>query len=220
MKKRRFKAKKSTFGRFAKSTAKTAIAAYSALRLARKLKDAVNVEYKYKDYAYGQTPTYAGDMSYPISTIDQGIRDFERIGDSIKVQNLIIRGFCKWNNANTVQMGRIIVFWDKQARFFNGSLGGSSVLETVGSAPAVLSPKNYDKRFLSKVILDKTFTVHANRPLIEFEQVIDISQHTQYRSGDNGRETGDIVVLLISDQSTTGTSPQMEYYTRVTYSDD
>lgn len=188
--------------------------AYKALTLARKVADAVNIEYKISDTNSGpQGVDYSGGVLTMLSGISQGVADNQRIGDSIKVQNNMLRFSIARNGADS--MVRVLLIWDKQ----NQIAATSDVLEVVGSVNAPLSPKHYDKRFRCKVLFDKTYTVDTNRSILTDECLLDINQHVQFSAGSTTEYTGDLILMTISNQATTNL-PTFQYYNRVSYTDN
>lgn len=221
-KKRQYKRKRvqrSKYG-FLKSAARAglALAAPSAgvlaLRMARRLKDMVNTEYKFYDVNNASSPDYTGSLS-TLNTPSQGQTDITRIGDSIKVQNLVIRGsIAVGGAANSLRM---MILWDSQAK----SSVTSDVLQYVGSVYAPFSPKNYDKRFQTKILHDKVYTLvpNSDSALRIFDLVIPIDQHTQFEGGTSTINTGALKILLIS-ATTVPSAPSVTYQARISYTDN
>jgi len=188
--------------------------AYKALTLARKIADAVNIEYKHSDTNGAPAAVdYTGGVLTLLSSISQGITDQQRIGDSIKVQNNMIRFSIARNGTDALV--RVILIWDKQ----NQISATSDVLELVGAANAPLSPKNYDKRFRSQILFDKTYSLDANRSILHDECALDVDQHVQFSAGTTTPVTGDLILMTISNLVTTNL-PTFGYYNRVTFTDD
>lgn len=187
--------------------------AYSALKLAKRLKDAVNIEYKYYDSLTYSTATYTGSV-VTLNNMSQGTTDVTRVGDSIKVQNLIIRGMVNWSNQQGV--ARMMVIWDPQ----NKITAVSDLLESTGSAWAPYSPKKFDNRFQCRVLYDKTMTFHSNLPLLLVPDiVIPINEHTQFSGGSTTISTGALKLIYLSNSSG-ATDPYFTLYQRVTYTDN
>lgn len=206
--------------RFKRVGASVGSAAYTALKMAKRLKDMVNVEYKMLDTASSvNNVDWTGTLIYPLNSISQGDTDSNRIGDSIKLQNYVLRYRCVWNPALTYEQIRVIVFEDKQCRFSQGSLTMSSLLNNNATAYAPLGAKVYDNRFMTKIHYDQTINLHANHPVDEKDVVIPLNWHTQF-AGDTSRRTGDLVLAVISNITPGVNAPFFDYVTRITYTDN
>lgn len=197
-----------------KSTEKGGLA-YRAFRLAKRVANAVNVEYKISDASNvaGAVDYTGGVVSLP-SNISQGITDSTRIGDSIKIQNLTLRYIGVRNTADSIL--RVMVLFDPQ----NKIAAVTDVLQSTGSALSVISPKNYDKRFQNNVLYDRTMTLTtADHPYVVEDIVIPIDKHCQYNAATTTVNTGDIKLLTISNVSGVNL-PTFTYYARLSYTDD
>lgn len=167
--------------------------AYKALRLARKVADAVNIEYKHLDAnSIGGAIDYTGGVAI-LNAPAQGTTDQTRIGDSIKVQNNNNR-FVIVRNGQDCQV-RVIFYWDDQ----NQITSLAQLLDYTGSASSTISPKNYDLRFRSKILHDKTYNITANRPLASDEVLLNIDAHTQFAAGTTTINTGALKIALVSN---------------------
>lgn len=189
--------------------------AYKALGLARKVADAVNVEYKFKDVNNVVNPDYNGSIVSPLTSITQGVAgNGNRIGDSLKVQRLTFRAFLS-HNASDCQV-RIIWYWDDQ----NKTSVPSDVLNSIGTAYAPLSAKTYDKRFQTKILYDKRFMLGPNAyPTKEVSFNMPINRHTNYDTGAATIETGALKLLIVSNLVTTNL-PIVTYTYRISYTDN
>lgn len=144
----------------------------------RQLADAVNIEYKEYEVNTNPTPDYNGTIAN-LCTPAQGVGFVQRVGDSIKMQTLTLRGkvIAGAANAETV---RIIVFNDKQ----NVINTGADLLDNAGTAYAVLGAKNEASKYQTQILFDRTFNVAPGyRPIIDFEVVIPINLHTHFVAG-------------------------------------
>lgn len=197
--------------RFMTWGAKAGSMAYSALKIAKRLKDMVNTEYKYSDVTDTASPTWTGYYAL-LNNISQGITDSTRVGDSCKLQNLTLRGSVTRNGTDAHM--RVMVIWDKQ----NKASAASSILETTGTALATLSPKKYDTRFQTRVLKDFRLHVTTDSPIKEFNMVIPINQHCQFDAASNTIDTGALRILLISDLG--ASVPIVAYYSRLTFTDN
>lgn len=190
------------------------------LKKTKQLADAVNIEYKKSDtIVTGATPDYNGTI-VEVNTPAQGIADNQRIGDSIKVQSITIRGqVTNVNTANILNNVRVMLVWDDQ----NQISTIADLLETTGSYQVVFSPKHYDKRFRSNILYDQLFTVstHLGSQAFfrDFEISLPINRHTQFNAATTNINTGSLKFILISG-NVTSNLPIVNWYARMSFTDD
>lgn len=191
-------------------------AAYRALRLAKKVADAVNVEYKQFQQSASATYDYNGTL-YTLNSVAQGDGDGQRDGDSLKMQNLTIRA--KLNKATGLgfTQARIIVYFDDS----NKTSAVADILDSayLASGFACLAPKDWDKRFQSKILLDKSFNLHDGQNQLHLEEVIPINKHTQYEAATTTINSGALKMIIISDQTSTNV-PTITWVSALSYSDN
>jgi len=192
------------------SIAKMAAAAYFT---SKALKKSNNIEYKIHELTNNASYDYNGTVSSLLSGLSQGTQDTQRIGDSMKNQNLTFRFYTSRNTADSIV--RIMVIRDDQ----NKISAVTDVLQASGSAFSVLSPKNYDKRFQSKILYDRTFVLDVDQTTIKREMVIPLGFHSQFQSGGTTINTGDIKLLIVSNLVTSNL-PSVAWYSRVTFTDN
>jgi len=188
--------------------------AYKALRLARKVADAVNIEYKILDTveSSGGAIDYTGGLT-TLNSVPQGTADNQRIGDSLKVQNETMRYYITRNGADCDV--RIMLIWDEQ----NQATSTSDILESTGGFLSVVSPKNYDLRFRSKVLYDKLHHVTSNDPIVNGECIMPINLHTQFNAASTTIRTGALKLLAVSNVVTTNL-PKLFYHSRMSFTDN
>lgn len=194
--------------------------AYKALRLARKVADAVNIEYKNYDQAAAASTFDYNGTAYVLNTPAQGSADTQRIGDSIKCQGIVIRGNVQGTTtAGQLNKCRILLIWDEQ----NQIATLADLLELTGTSNVVFSPKNYDKRFRCRVLYDQLFLVGTQSGMQafarDFEINLPINQHTQFASATTTINTGALKMFVCSDGFSTNL-PQLHFYSRLSYTDD
>lgn len=190
--------------------------AYKAFRLAKKVADAVNVEYKYTTVDdLGTVQTYAGGYAEICSPV-VGTSDTARIGDSIKMQHLSLRGAVKYNTAGADgQTLRFVIFKDKQNKVDNVNKVVDTSHNTVN---APYFNKLYDNRFQTKFIYDRTFYVNSQKIESPFHIELPINMHKQFSAGGTDVVTGSLKYLLISDQAVNG--PSVSMHGRCTFTDN
>lgn len=190
--------------------------AWKALKLARRLADAVNTEFKLVDNFDSQAISSTGLMFSVLGTQPvQGLLDGNRIGDSIKMQNLTLRFYGQINGVQP-SLIRVLVFEDKQTKIATPA----NLLAQVGTIHAVHSPKFFDTRFQTKVLLDTVIALNNDSPQPRREHVIPINYHAQFNNGTQTVNTGDLKILFISNINTGGSTPTLTWSTRLTFTDN
>lgn len=183
----------------------------------KRLKDMINIEYKYIDTVdTGSNPTYAG--GYATFTMPAaGTGDSQRIGDSVKLQRLMMRGEIRYATAGTDgQTVRLIIVNDKQNKISAVSdLLDSNYLSTVN---AVNAPKNYDKRFQTKILYDRSFLVNSQNIERRFVINLPLNFHAQFDAAGSTIDSGSLKYFLVSDQMTN--PPTVNFVGRITYTDN
>lgn len=207
--------------------------ARSAYRIASKIKDVINIETK--SYLLGQSSafpnpatqtasfTWSGMTPVTLNDPDIGEEDFQRIGDSIKIHHLRLGIHAERPIAAVSVTMRLVVLWDEGNQI--NSVSDYLYASLVGGFGGVLSPKDWDKRFLCKTLLDKYIHLEeaewngSNYAAGSHDAVynIPIGKHTQFEAGTNTIVTGALKFFMIS--SNAGTSA-LSYVPMITYTDD
>lgn len=189
--------------------------AKQALKTATWVAGMVNAESKHFDYTVSAaTANYTGTI-VTLCEPAQGISDSQREGDSIKMQNLTFR-------ANIARVAddivRLIIFFDKT----NIITTGAMMLENNGTALAVLSGKEEDNKFNSKILYDRTFVLTgANTSNYKIDKVIKINQHVQFAEASTTIKTGALKMLIIgSYANASGNNATYNVVSRCTYLDN
>lgn len=195
--------------------------ANKALNLASKVYRFVNTEIKFADTVATPLtiPNGGGGASITsMHTIPQGDGQSTRDGDSLKPLHFTFRGRLIGNSnvSNTIPV-RIIFFRGKQE---NGVVPtGADILATQD----LVSPKDYDERFRSKILYDKVHQLTANysgqivSKMIYFQVKMD--GHITYSAASTNVENGGLYMLALSNQGV-GNEPTMNYRARLTYVDN
>lgn len=207
-KKRRYTRKPSTWGEV-KTMATTG---YS---LAKKLARFVNTEIKYKDTLTSALVSNTGGI-YALDVIPQGDGPSARSGDSIKPMTLSGRGSVSIGGSAVHTIVRMIIFRGKMENDVEPVVGD------IFASTGPLQPKVYDKRFKTKFLWDKTFTVDAGQTRqIVFNINQKIFGHINYdasQTDGTDHESGGIYLLMISDEGTN--YPTCTLCSRLTYVDN
>lgn len=183
--------------------------ARSAYRIGQKIEGLMNIETKRYGTIYNNPNlNYANPTISVINIPAQGVLDNDRVGDSIKVQRVSWRVAISQDPSQIVSTYvRMIVFWDES----NITTGTGTALATtyqllenqgtLDGVLALLAPKDYDNRFLTKIIYDKTFTMNTSTHTI-FSSVkqksFHIGKHTQFDNGTTSIITGALKVAFIA----------------------
>lgn len=198
--------------KYARPVVNTAILAAKAYTMAKALKRSNNIEYKIAPYLFDASVTWSGAVASMIP-ISQGLTDSTRVGDSIKLQNLTLRYLALKGGVDSFL--RVMVIRDDQ----NKVSSVSDVLETISSANSVISSKNYDKRFQSKILYDKVHNLNsAASTQAKVDIVIPLGYHAQFTGNTTTVQTGDLKFLAIS--SVAANTPGLTVNGRITYTDN
>lgn len=217
---------------------KVADAAFSAYKLARRIKDAVNIEYKeFEDnIAFDQlgpgNPGSPVQDSYefrPLCLPSQGLTANERIGDSIKLQRLTARGSIGFNPAFTTgatasALVRVILMRGKAD---NGKL--YVVADSTSNDPypildqeGVFGAKNDYNKYNTKFLFDRTYTLDAaKRNIITFKWNFPLNWHQNFQPGGVNIQESGLYLGVVTNTATNGSNSPIFYMNySVTYTDD
>lgn len=214
--KRNYRRYKKRYRKYTKRVAKTASGigwlASKAWQGVKMLKDVVNTEYKYFDINESTNVDYNGYLP-SLCTPTQGDGDGQRDGDRLKMQNLTFRGRLTRNGADATV--RVIIGIDKQSKVSTAA----DVLESTGASTAgPISPKNYDKRFQTKILYDRRWNLTTDFPAVNININKVINTHQQFQAGTTTINSGRLFAIFISNLN--ANTPIMQYYSRVTFTDN
>lgn len=177
---------------------KVADMAYSGYKMGLKAMKYLNTEHKHFDSEDLNIPVDANGGLRTLNLVPQGDTDQSRDGDSLKMLTLTMRGIilnASVGNSTT----RVIVFMDKM----NQISTVSDLLEAIylGGNNATNAPKNYDNRFRSKIIWDRSFTTSPNgKTEYNYHDTIELNTHVQYNNGTTTIQSGALKICVISNQ--------------------
>lgn len=227
---RRESSKKDTFDEVADM-------ARSGYRLARKLADLVNIEHKclfYNQTAANPVPgiqTLSQNWStmtpVTLNVNEAGDLDFQRCGDSFKIQHLDF--YLTPNQSTSATMlpsYRLIIFWDET----NSSNTTADLIEAafISTVMTQKMTKDWDNKASTKILFDESFapvateyyapnfawhTKHFAHHRISFP----IDKHTQFEAGTTTIVTGALKFIIITDNTATST---FFWQARMLYTDD
>lgn len=185
-----------------------------ALRLATKVAGFVNTEFKYyENESMGNIITYNGVIFPNLCIPAQGVTVNQREGDSIKAKTMTMQGTVLLNST-AVEIVRIIVFVDKM----NTITTPTQFWEDIGSTLSVLSNKNQDNKYNTKILCDKSFTVDTYHPLHKFKFVCKIDRHIHFTAGTTTITDNDIKMFVIGQTVTNGSF--FSYHSHISYVDN
>jgi len=211
--KRNFKRKRPVRRRGAGKSKGWGGTAVRALRLAKRLADAVNIEYKEFRVQQNPTPTFNGSVSL-LNDVPQGSAQSQRIGDSYKAQTLTLRGIVS-AGAALAESVRIIVYLDKQ----NLITTGAQLLDNAGGGFAVISSKQEDNKYQTRILYDRLFHVSPGyQPKQYFEMVIPINEHVHFTAGTTTIKDNALRILSIGQLAAPTATVLWQSY--LSYTDD
>lgn len=157
----------------------------------------------------------------PISRIAQGL-DYinNRIGDSIKMQHIEVRGRIFKNASATSSVMRVLLIRDLDGYGTIPTTG--DVLQTVGSSTAPLSPLDFLNRKRFAVLYDELLTLNSTGDSSAvFEVSMPHQGHVLYlgttaAAASDGK--GSLYLVFVSDEATN--TPNVSFVSRIVFTDD
>lgn len=201
---------------FVKKATSYATMAYSAYKGVKAIKRLINVEKKKSDVnVLGQavsTTVYGKDLVL----IAEGSGSEDRDGTSIKPLSLLLRYNITYNTAGAdYQKCRVVLLKDTQQQS-DTAVTYSNVVESITNLQSPLN-KNSVGRYT--ILHDSLHILSALHPVAQKERILKLSGHIKY----NGAASTDIqknglYLFAIGDQATN--TPSLDYYTRLTFTDN
>lgn len=189
-----------------------------ALSLATKVASMVNSEEKIIDATLSNYNIPNSGSLVVLNQCSQGDTDTTRDGDSIKMKNHNMRISLSMNPTGTTARIRLIVFMWKNA-------SSAPVVTSILEAADVLSPKNQDLKYQSKILHDKVFQLDSSSDysaycdfFTDFKGPLGKYSHVQYNAASGTINTNGMYILMLSDQATL--TPAISYYSRVQFYDN
>lgn len=190
-----------------------------ALTMVKQLKRQTSPEVKTFSTTFGSTPIQSGSIVDMLNVMTQGIADSQRIGTNIKLLRVSGRITLRMNDASSAPTNtvRLILFRGKQEN--ERSFFVNDVLANPGGLQLIVAPKNWDNRFQTKFIYDKTYTLsRQGRSNLALDWNFKLFGHTQFNQGSGDVESGGLYLLAIGDRGVPD-APLMESYLRVSFTD-
>lgn len=180
----------------------------------------INVEEKILQVSRTATACTPTGALESISTVAQGVNFTERIGNSIKMQNIEVRGRIFINASATRSIVRIILVRDLDGYGSTPNVG--DIMESTGAAVDCLAPHDFLNRKRFSFLYDELLTINnTGDSSTVFEISIPHEGHILYlgataAAASNGK--GSLYMLFISDEATN--SPTYSFYSRIVFTDD
>jgi hypothetical protein len=183
----------------------------------------INIETKFCDTILTSTPQGTTGNAYCISELAQGLTSTNRVGDSVRIQHLEIRGRVVVNAAATTSLVRVLVVRDLDG--YGTAPTPADVLATTGAVSAPLSPENFQKRERFSILYDEVFALQSvlssGTASIPFYFATAHQGHVLYL-GQTGVAASDgkgsVYVMCVSDEGTN--TPSLAFYSRMLFTDD
>jgi len=176
-----------------------------------------------KDLEYNSTyqPTNLGIVQDYGGLIAVGTGNNQRVGDTIKLKKILIRGYVTVHAMAAVgsyDVSRLIVFIDKTAQIT--TVG--ALLEAVGNAYAPLSAKSDVNRYKIKILHDKLFTQvkGSHTQIIPYTIKVNLDDYCNYQGSSNVVTTNDIKVAFINQAAIAGAGSVFVQQADVSYTDN
>jgi hypothetical protein len=181
----------------------------------------INIETKIAETISGSTAFSASGVIVPISQISQGT-DYinNRIGNSIKLQKIEVRGRVYKNATATQSVMRVVMFRDLDGYGTTPLIG--DVLQNVSGVSAPLTPFDFNNRQRFSILMDELLTLNSTGESSSVFQ-LDLTHegHILYlgataAAASDGK--GSLYMLFISDEAVN--TPTFNFYSRLYYTDD
>lgn len=189
----------------------------SGLNEIRKL---INIEEKILETVQTSTGFDTTGTVFVLSQVAQGTNYTERIGNSIKMQHIVVRWRLFKASAATASVCRLILFRDLDG--YGTPPTTADVLQTVGATTAPLTPPDFLNRKRFAIVRDELLDVNSTGDST-YSGVWDVPHegHILYlgstaASASNGK--GSLYMLAVSDESTN--VPTIAFSSRIVFTDD
>jgi hypothetical protein len=196
--------------------------ARSAWTGVKKIWRMINVEQKYIDTTFNNTSITNTAAITALCDIPLGDGPSARDGTSVRPLNLTYRMQLQHSAADSlVQLVRLIIFRGKHE---NDTVPvAADVLESTTNP---LSPKTHDKRFKTKILMDKLVPLcdvnNTDKGHYVYSGYMDVGKHVNFdvsQTDGTDIEDGGIYILLLAGGTLTN-PPRFDAYFRLTYTDN
>lgn len=195
------------------------VARYAASGV-KKIFRMINVENKHVDLEVASALVGTTPILYNLAAIPTGDGAEARDGISVKLQTLTCRFQAQPNASATRTTFRMIIFRAKQEN--DVDITAADLLESTSGNQACLSPKNYEKRFKTKILVDKILALNYNGEGKKIFKIVEkLYGHINYdpaQADGTDVESGGLYMLVVSSDNTN--QPNIYFHSRVTYTDN
>lgn len=183
----------------------------------------INIETKFIDTVQGAATQDATGNVYCISQVAQGLTSATRVGDSVRIQSIEVRGHVLANSAATNTTVRLIIFRDLDG--YGTAPATADILEGVGTTMAPFSPEKFNKRERFSILYDQMLMVQGGTTQglagTPFYFQTTHQGHILYlaetaATASNGK--GSVYVMCLSNEATN--TPTLRFSSRVLFTDD
>jgi hypothetical protein len=183
----------------------------------------INIETKFIDTNQTSVGINTTGTMFPITQLAQGLTSTNRVGDSIRIQHLEVRGRVVINNTASTSLIRVMVVRDLDG--YGSAPAVSDVLEVNGSVGAPLSPEKFQKRERFSILYDELIALQGSSTTgtasVPFSFSSSHQGHVLYlgttaSAASDGK--GSVYVLAVSDEGTN--TPGIAFISRVLFTDD
>lgn len=156
----------------------------------------------------------------PISRIAQGLNYTERVGNSIKLQHIEVRGRIYKNSSSSASVVRVLLVRDLDG--YGTQPDVSTMMESVGTVAAPLTQHDFLNRKRFSFLYDELLTLNnTGESSSTFEIQLPHEGHVLYlgttaAASSDGK--GSLYMLFISDESTN--TPTYAFSARIIFTDD
>jgi hypothetical protein len=182
----------------------------------------INIETKFLDTVQVSTAIGTTGVVFSISSIAQGLTSQTRVGDSLKIQHIEVKGRINVNPAASNSVVRVLVFRDLDG--YGTAPTGADVMELDAAVSAPLSPYKFRNLQRFSILYDELMEVQGivqGTAGIPFSYSSSHAGHILYlgtasAAASNGK--GSLYVLCVSDEATNAAT--LAFYSRVLFTDD
>jgi hypothetical protein len=181
----------------------------------------INIETKFIDLVTNADNINTTGGAYCISQVAQGLTSTSRVGDSVRIQHLELRGRAVANISAVSTSFRILVVRDLDG--YGTAPTPADVLEYTGVVHAPRSPRKYNKLQRFSVLFDEVVELQTSTGVSSIPFVFETAHqgHVLYlgttaAAASNGK--GSVYVMFVSDESTN--TPTVSFVSRMTFTDD
>lgn len=153
------------------------------------------------------------NLNYPAI----GTGDVNRIGDSILLKSITIRGYVYMSAAATASVYRIILLNDKENKVT--TVGGVLDTALVGTSNLVNASKTHDNRFQTKFLMDKFGVLDTDGQYVKrFHAYIKLNKRVQFNNTSGTAIVNNYLRFLVCSNESTNV-PNITFTARLHFAD-